>query len=81
MIDREKQIAFFDERAVAKMYPIEIAADAGTDGDVLNRFEPANKFVILDYVAHDRLGDGNGRSAILRARRGQCDEECEREWE
>ena len=54
-----------DQGAVLEMDLVEIAADARTDGDLVDRLEAADEFVVLDDFAHHRLGDRDRRQLLL----------------
>ena len=63
------KVAFVDDGAVLEMDLVEIAADAGADRHLVDRLEPPDEFVVLDDVAHHRLGGGDdGQVRLLRPR-------------
>ena len=68
LVDGEQEIALLDDRAVLEMDLVEIAVDAGPDRYFIDRLEPPDELIVLDDLAHDRLGHGNDRQLLLRSR-------------
>ena len=73
--------ALGNQRAVPEMHLVEIAADARADRNLVDRLEATDELVVLDDLAHHRLGDGDrGRLRFLgRATAGPDDSEKQAE--
>jgi hypothetical protein len=61
LVDDEKQVALFDQCAVGEVNLLQIAADTRAHRDLVDSLEAADELVVVDDVANDRLGNGDGR--------------------
>ncbi len=61
LVDDEEPVALLHQSAVGEIDFLQVATDAGADGDLVDRLEAADELIIVDHIAHDRLGDGDGR--------------------
>jgi hypothetical protein len=61
LVDGEQEVALLDDLAVVEVHAIEIAGDARTHLDGVDRDETANVFVVIDDVALDRGRHRHGR--------------------
>src|SRR6185369_3756614 len=61
LVDGEQEIALLDDLTVLEMHAVEIAGDAATHLDRIDRDETADIFIRVGDGALGRLGDGDGR--------------------
>jgi hypothetical protein len=71
LVDGKQEVALLDQCTVLEMDLVEIAADAGAQRNLVDGFETADELIVLDDIAHHRLGyrdNGRGRRFL-----GLCD--------
>jgi hypothetical protein len=56
LVDGEEQVALVDQCAVLEADLVQIAADARTDGDLVDGFEAPDELVVFDDFTDHRLG-------------------------
>ena len=73
LVDGEQQVALVDQRAVLEVDLVEIAGDARADGDLVDGLEASDELVVLDDLAHHRLGGGDHRQLLILRQRGAAE--------
>ena len=80
LVDSEQQVALLDELTILEVNFVEIARHPRAYLDRINGDEAPDIFVIIEYRALDRLGDGHGRrrrrAPLLLALPAACDQSC-----
>ena len=83
LIDGEEERTGLDDAALFEVNVLEIATDAGTDFDEIDRFEPADELIVLDNLADNGFGSGHPRRTLLCGEFGRhhdghdCNRACE----
>ena len=73
LVDGEQQVALVDQCAVLEADLVEIAVDPRADGNLVDGVEAPDELVVLDDLAHHRLGRGDHRQLLILRQRGAAE--------